>query len=400
MRIAMVSEPASPLAVNGGTDEDAHVAGLSAALARRGHSVTVYTRRDDPALPDQVDTSQGYRVVRVSAGPAEPLPVDELLTHMGQFAQFLNEHWVADRPDVVHAHFWVSGIAAQLAARHRDLPTVQTFHSLGVSCAKDASPPARQRLEALLARTATWVLATCTEEGFELVRMGRSRDRISVVPCGVDVDLFTPVGPTAPPSQRHRIVSVGRLLPHKGFDTIIRALPSIPGSELVLIGGPQRSELELDAEARRLRRIAEGVRVSDRVIMSGSIARADMPTQLRSADVVACTPCDGPFGIVALEAMACGVPVVASAVGGIRDTVVHDVTGYLVPPKRPAALAAAINTLNHDEFLRHSFGAAGRDRARSRYSWDRIAADTQRAYDRVAAHPCRRVTLAATFSSG
>jgi len=122
------------------------------------------------------------------------------------------------------------------------------------------------------------------------------------------------------------------------------------------------------------------------VRLCGSVARDEMPAILRSADVVACAPWYEPFGIVPLEAMACGVPVVATAVGGMLDTVVHDVTGYLVQPKRPDLLADAINALMHDEFLRKSMGAAGRDRARARYSWDRVAADTQRVYDRLLAH--------------
>lgn len=203
MKIAMVSEHASPLAVLGGADaggQNVHVAELSAALARRGHRVTVYTRRDDRGVPERVETAQGYTVVHVPVGPAEPIPKDELLPYMGPFARFLDAEWAAHRPDVTHAHFWMSGIATQLAARHLNLPAVQTFHALGVvkrryQGAGDTSPSDRLRLEATVARTATWVAATCTDEVFELMRMGRSRNRISVVPCGVDLDLFSPEGP-------------------------------------------------------------------------------------------------------------------------------------------------------------------------------------------------------------
>jgi D-inositol-3-phosphate glycosyltransferase len=408
MKIAMVSEHASPLAVLGGVDaggQNVHVAELSAALTRRGHQVTVYTRRDDPALPERVEMPQGYTVVHVPAGPAEQLPKDELLAHMGPFARFLDAQWSADRPDVTHAHFWMSGIATQLAARHLELPAVQTFHALGVvkrrhQGAQDTSPPERLRLEAMVARSATWVAATCTDEVFEIMRMGRSRARMSVVPCGVDLELFTPSGPKVPRGKRHRIVSVGRFVPRKGFDAVVRALPAIPNTELVIVGGPARSELDRDPEARRLLELATTIGVADRVHFYGSVAREDMPAILRSADVVACTPWYEPFGIVPLEAMACGVPVVASAVGGMLDTVVHDVTGRLVPPKSPGDVADAVNQLIRDEFLRQSLGAAGRDRARSRYSWDRIAADTLRIYDRLAPAGQRRPTAATTLSSG
>lgn len=408
MKIAMVSEHASPLAALGGADaggQNVHVDALSAALVRRGHQVTVYTRRDDPDLPERVETAKGYTVAHVPAGPTEHIPKDELLQYMGQFAQYLDAQWAEDPPDVTHAHFWMSGIATQLAARHHNLPAIQTFHALGVvkrrhQGAQDTSPPERLKLEAMLARSATWVAATCTDEVFELMRLGRSRSRISVVPCGVDLNLFTPDGPKAPKGAAHRIVSVGRFVPRKGFDLVVRALPVIPDTELVIVGGPPRSELDGDPEARRLRELADELGVGDRVRLYGSLAREDMPAILRSADVVACTPWYEPFGIVPLEAMACGIPVVASAVGGMLDTVVHDVTGRLVPAKRPAPLAETLIELLHDDFLRQSLGAAGRDRARARYSWDRIAADTLRIYDRLAPAGSVQRTTASSASSG
>jgi glycosyltransferase involved in cell wall biosynthesis len=391
MKIAMVSEHASPLATLGGVDaggQNVHVAELSAALARRGHRVTVYTRRDDPDLPERVASPDDYTVVHVPAGPPEHRPKDELLRYMGPFARYLDAQWAEERPDVTHAHFWMSGIATQLVARHLNLPAVQTFHALGVvkrryQGAEDTSPSERLRLEAMLARTATWVVATSTDEVFELMRMGQSRSRISVVPCGVDLELFSPVGTQAPRTAQYRIVSVGRFVPRKGFDVVIRALPHMPETELVVVGGPGRSQFNSDPEVRRLRALAAELGVGDRVRLHGSVARGDMPALLRSADVVACTPWYEPFGIVPLEAMACGIPVVASAVGGMLDTVVDEVTGRLVPPKRPIETADAIYPLLRDSFLRRSLGAAGRDRAQSRYSWDRIAGDTLRIYHRL-----------------
>lgn len=407
MRIAMVSEHASPLAAVGSVDaggQNVHVAALATALARAGHEVVVHTRRDDPALPRRVAMAPGVVVDHVEAGPPTTIGKDDLLVHMGAFADDLRRQWRHDGPDVVHAHFWMSGIATQLASRHLDLPAVQTFHALGVGKkrhqgAEDTSPQERLQLEAMVARGANWVAATCTDEVFELMRMGRSRSRISVVPCGVDLDLFTPDGPQAPRGERRRIVTVGRFVPRKGFDTLVRALPAIPNAELVVVGGPRRSQLRTEPEARRLCTLAEELGVADRVQLYGSVARADMPAVLRSADVVACTPWYEPFGIVPLEAMACGVPVVAAAVGGMLDTVVHDVTGRLVPPRRPAELADTINQLLRDSFLRQSLGAAGRDRARARYSWDRVATDTQRIYDRLVPADYRSAT-ASQMSSG
>lgn len=357
-------------------------------MARRGHDVDVYTRRDDPELPERVRTDQGYTVVHVPVGPPRQVPKDELLRYMVAFGRYLDAQWDRERPDIAHAHFWMSGIAAQLAAKHRRVPTVQTFHALGVvkqrhQGRRDTSPAERLRLETRVAEEATWVTAGCSDEAFELMRLGRDRLRISVVPGGVDVERFSPRGPVAEHSGRRRIVAVGRFVPRKGFDTVIEALTTVPSAELVIAGGPQRAELETVPEACRLLKLAADLGVAERVSLCGSVARADMPALLRSADVVACTPWYEPFGIVPLEAMACGVPVVASAVGGMLDTVVHDVTGLLVPPKDPRACANAINAILRDRRAASGFGKAGRERARSRYSWDRVATDTLRVYDRL-----------------
>lgn len=406
MRIAMISEHASPLAHLGGVDaggQNVHVAELSSALARRGHDVVVYTRRDDPNLPDRVQTAHGYTVVHVPAGPARTLAKDQLLQYMYGFGHFLDSEWSSDSPDVAHAHFWMSGVATLPTARSHAIPTVQTFHALGLTKrlhqgSDDTSPDCRIGVEAGVARDADWVAATSTDEVFELARMGRARSRISVVPCGVDIDAFTPHGPVAARGDGARIVSVGRLVPRKGFDTMIRALPRVPGAELVIVGGPPAGDLDDDPQAQQLLRLANEIGVADRVRLLGGVTRAEMPALLRSADLVACTPWYEPFGIVPLEAMACGLPVVATAVGGIRDTVVDGVTGRLVPPQDPGALGDAIATLIHDGGRRRTLGDAGRERARARYSWDRVAADTERIYEKVS--PARREVNTPSTRSG
>jgi glycosyltransferase involved in cell wall biosynthesis len=280
----------------------------------------------------------------------------------------------------------MSGLAALSATRDLDVPVVQTFHALGVTKRRfqgrqDTSPPVRIRMERALARDVDRIIATCTDEVGELVRLGAARNRITVVPSGVDVDQFSPDGPAAERGDRPRVLCIGRLVPRKGFDTVIRALVGVPEAELIIAGGPAADELAGDPEAARLTRLAERFGVADRVRLVGAVARPDVPALLRSADLVVCTPWYEPFGIVPLEAMACGVPVVASAVGGFLDTVVDGATGTLVPPRRPDRLAAAMRRLLAEPFWREAYGTAGVDRARSRYSWDRIAAATLAVYE-------------------
>lgn len=402
MRISLVSEHASPLAVLGGVDaggQNVHVAALATRLAGLGHAVVVHTRRDDPDQPAVVPFADGVVVHHVDAGPAAPLPKDDLLPYMRAFARRLSEHWRAERPDVVHAHFWMSGLASLVAARPLGIPVVQTFHALGVvkqrhQGAADTSPPRRATLEPTLARTVDHVLATCSDEVFELRRLGTPGRRISVVPCGVDLSLFRPDGPVERrTTDRMRVVAVSRLVPRKGLGNLVSALAEAPDTELVIAGGPERDHLDEDPEVRRLRALAAEAGVADRVVFRGRVERRDLPALLRSADVVASVPWYEPFGIVPLEAMACGVPVLATAVGGLIDTVVHGRTGWHVPPRAPERIAEVLrHVAGHPEEVGRC-GRAAAARAAGSYGWDRVARNTAEVYGRVlAAHAQGRTT--------
>ncbi len=389
----MVSEHASPLALLGGVDaggQNVHVAELSRAIARRGAEVTVHTRRQDPGEPEWTDFAPGVTVHHVNAGPAAMLAKDELLGHMDAFAEQLARVWRRRPPDLVHAHFWMSGLAALSAARPLGIPVVQTFHALGVvkrryQGDRDTSPPQRIAIERDLMRRAQEVVATCTDEVFELMRLGAPRDHLTVIPCGVDLERFRPDGPRE--RQRpglRRVVTVGRLVERKGIGNVISALALLPDVELVVAGGPAYERLDEDPEARRLLALAEQVGVCDRVTLRGRVERDQVPALLRSADAVVSVPWYEPFGIVPLEAMACGKPVVASAVGGMIDTVVDEVTGVQVPPRDPERLAGVLAALLADAPRRRTLGRAGAERARRLYDWGRIAAATLDVYARQA----------------
>lgn len=388
MRVAMVSDHASPLAVLGGVDaggQNVHVANLARELGRLGAEVLVSTRRDDPSLPRWSALAPNVVVHHVDAGPPYPIPKDDLLPYMDAFAADLGRVWRRWRPDVAHGHFWMSGLAAVTAGRPLGIPVVETFHALGIvkrrhQGDRDTSPPERQHVERRLLAEVDRVVATCTDEVFELVRLGADVERVKVVPCGVDLSHFRPDGPVEPRTPgRARLVIVSRLVERKGVGNAVTALAGVPCAELVIAGGPEESQLPQHDEARRLMRLAERAGVADRVHLRGRVDRADLPALLRSADAVLCVPWYEPFGIVPLEAMACGVPVVASAVGGLVDTVVDGVTGIHVPPRSPEHLAAALRGLLGDPALRRRLGAAGARRAR-KYGWPRIARATLGVY--------------------
>ena len=395
MRIAMISEHASPLAALGGIDaggQNAHVAELTGALAAQGHEVRVYTRRDSPDLPAVVPLGQRVDVVHVPAGPATVLPKDDLLPYMGRFAEFLAADWRDEwRPDVAHAHFWMSGLAAVTAGRITGVPVAQTYHALGSVKRRhqgtaDTSPPRRIAYERELGRAVDRVVVQCQDEIRELIRLGVPRSQMSLVPSGVNTDRFSPDGPAAPREPgRARILTVARLVERKGVEDLIRALPTVPRAELVVVGGPPEGDLAGDPYARRLLRLAESCGVAGRVRLAGAVPAHEMPKWYRSADVVAATPWYEPFGLTALEAMACGVPVVATAVGGLADTVVDGITGDLVPPRDPVVLGAALRRLVGDDVRRVSYAAASVDRALHSYAWPRIAARLADVYASVAA---------------
>jgi type III pantothenate kinase len=328
----------------------------------------------------------GVTVHHVTAGPPCEVPKDEMFPYMDAFARELVAAWNEDPPDIAHTHFWMSGYAGTRAAWAVGVPIVHTFHALGVvkrrhQAEADTSPAGRLQAEADLLQHADRVVATCTDERRELLALGADPSRISIVPCGVDLHHFVPSPPRT--DGRFRVLSLGRVVPRKGVDDVIRAIARVPDSELVVAGGPTAQALSLDPEIGRLRRLAAELGVADRVRFVGRVDRDHVPQVIADCDVAVCVPWYEPFGIVPVEVMACGRPVVVSSVGGLTDTVADGRTGLVVPPRDPAALAGALRRLQRDPNLRMRLGNGGVDRTRSSYSWRVVAESTARVYREV-----------------
>ena len=390
MRIALVAHTGSPLTVATGHDPAPRAAGVAAharGLATLGHRVTIYARRDSRALPGSAILAPRVTVEHVTAGPLAPLSGAELAANVAEFSDQLAQRWRRNPPDVIHAYFWTSGLAALAAARGRGIPLVQTFGTLGVAerrrgSAVDGSDT-RIRLEACLARGADAVLASTGTEAADLVNMGVARAAVTVVPRGVDTAEFAPAGPVAKRGSRPRLLAVvTRLDGQQGLGMLLRMLARVPGAELLIAGGPARSQLGKDEAYRDLTALAGRLGVADRVCFHGKVAPGGLPALLRSADLlVSAVPHEG-AGAVALAAMACGTPVAAPAAGACADAVLDGTTGVLIPHGRPELFARRVRELLASPLRLEAFGIAAADRATARYTWDRISLETRAASER------------------
>jgi D-inositol-3-phosphate glycosyltransferase len=387
MRIALVARSSNPLVPHADPDfraETARVTSLGQALAGLGHRVTIYARRDSEALPGSAITAPGMTIEHITAGPPAALDDDQLAPHLPEFGNYLAQRWRRNPPDMAHAHHWTAGLAALAGARDLDIPVAQTFGSLAIAEQRHGGPErlpdARLRLEACIARSADVVLASSAEELADLARLGVARATARVVPCGVDTERFSPDGPAAPRAGRPRLLAAQPLTATSSLGLALHALAEIPDAELVITGGPDQAGLSKDKSYREIQRLARKLKVHDRLVCTGRVADGDLPALLRSADLLVSTAPYEPIGTTAIQAMACGTPVVAAAAGAERDAVVDMTTGLVAPIGEPAQLALRIRRLLANSLRLEAYGIAAADRAKSRYSWERIARETLAAY--------------------
>ncbi len=414
-RIAFISEHASPLAALGGTDsggQNVYVGNLARELARLGYQVDVYTRRDHRQAPQVVEWRPGVRVIHVDAGPLRPLPKEQLLPYMAEFGhamlRFMRSAGVFY--ELVHANFFMSGMVAQQLKRLVGLPYVITFHALGrvrrlCQGQADGFPDTRFAIEEALMRDADCVIAECEQDERDMVELyDGGPSRLAVVPCGFDPDEFWPVRESARTKlgldeSEFIVLQLGRMVPRKGVDNVIRAISVLRDqhrvqARLLVVGGeaPGADPMQTP-EIRRLATLAAQLGIAEQVNFTGAQPRQALRDYYSAADVFVTTPRYDPCGITPLEAMACATPVVGSAVGGIRSTVLDHKSGFLVPPHDPDALAARLAQLQRDPLLAQRMGWTDLRRVHRHFTWRRVAMQVASVYRSVLAHHAHREGL-------
>lgn len=419
VRVALISEHASPLALLGGADaggQNVYVDEVSRGLSRLGLAVDVFTRRDDAGQPEIVESSPGVRVIHVPAGPPVILPKDDLWPLMPAFRDALLGFLARDgaRYDVVHGNFWMSGWVAIELNRRLRIPAVELFHALGTTKrqhqgAADSSPPDRIGIERSIVRDANRIIAESPCEQHQLIdEYDAAADKVTVIPAGTDIERFRPV----PRDVARRLIEpdlgiapedlvvvyVGRILPRKDVRNVVRAFARLserwnrerPALKLLIVGGEtDMPDPAATPELGELQRLAADLGVADRIRFTGMRQQEVLHHYYGAGDVAVTTPWYEPFGLTPLEAMACGRPVVGSAVGGITYTIEEGVTGHLVPPRDPETLAKSLEDLLADPTRRERMGRAARERVERLFTWPEVVSRTSALYDEVMSSACK-----------
>ena len=402
-RIAVMSYHTSPLAPLGGRETgglNVYVRELVRELVERGHHVDVFTRRTDADAPETVpmagvsgpdgpsaraDGGPVARLVHIDAGPAAPLEKQTLPAHIDAFeagvAAFVRREGLTY--DVLHSHYWLSGLVAERLKTRWGLPHIAMFHTTGQvknrARVSEQEPETRIEAERAIAKGAERVVVASRDEQQLLVRLyGANADRIAVVPCGVNLDLFRPIAKEDARRQLglsdddRILLFVGRIEPLKGVDILLGAAAQLEGDSdcfVLVVGG---DSTDRQGEVAHLRGLASELGIAERVSFLGAVDHERLPLFYSAADVCVMPSFYESFGLVALEAMACGTPVVASRVGGLAGTVRDSETGYLIPWRCPEPFAERLELLLGNEELRRAFGLAARE-AVERFRWGNVA---------------------------
>jgi D-inositol-3-phosphate glycosyltransferase len=408
LRVAILSVHTCPLAALGGKETggmNVYIREIARELARMRMRADIFTRSQNPSIPRVVELAEGVRVVHLAAGPQAPMPREQVFDHLDEFVDGVEAFRIAHGAEyeLIHAHYWLSG-AAGLALRQRwGAPLVQMFHTLGhlkngaSRNGADREPDVRIAEEARIVAAADRLIAATVVERAHLVEhYGADAARIAVIPCGVDTELFAPGNQKAARAalglgDDPHLLYVGRQTPIKGLETLLDAMARLRATgsraRLSIVGGDADEPVDGHEAALRERLARLGLGAAVRFV--GAQPQGRLPAWYVAADATVLPSYYESFGMVALEAMACGSPVVASRVGGLQTTVRDRVTGLLVPEHDPVALAEALGRLLGDEDLRWRLGREG-IRWAAQHRWPCVAEAVCREYaalvERATAH--------------
>jgi D-inositol-3-phosphate glycosyltransferase len=394
LRIAVITMHTSPLAQPGGTKAgglNVYVRELSREMTALGCSVDMYSRRSDASTAEVLELAPGLRAIHLPAGPPTPLPPDQLSVYADEFAEAIDAFAAAEgvNYDVIHSHYWLAGLAGDVLKARWRVPHVTMFHTLGEvknrASLSESEPLARIEAEARVAAGADTIVVATEHEKSLLVHLYDADPRkVVTVPLGVDLDRFRPIDKDEARRQlgfedAKIILFVGRIEPLKGVDILINAaamLESDVDCSVLIVGGDESSR----SQVAELQGLASDLGIGHRVAFVGAVDHERLPLFYNAADVCVVPSHYESFGLVAVEAMACGVPVVASRVGGLAGTVKDGETGYLVPWLCPEPFAERIEMLLENESLRRNLGAAAREGV-SRFRWESVASRLLEVYN-------------------
>ena len=392
-RIATLALHSSPLARLGEGEAggmSVYVRQLAKELASRGFYVDIYTRRTDGESPAVVHLGDGARVIHLRGGPATALDKTEVYRHLSELAH--NLHGFAEAEGLsyhlLHSHYWLSGLVAQRLQLRWGIPHVAMFHTLGEvknhSRLGEREPSLRIEAERRIVATADRLVAPNYPERSQLVRFyGASAAKIEIIPCGVDLGLFRPLDKSMARRRlgltaRRIILFVGRMDPLKGLDILLQAVARLDdreGLRVLVVGG----SLEGDERLSRYYGMAQEMGIAHQVTFLGSLDQDELPLYYNAADLCVVPSYYESFSLVAVEALACGTPIIASRVGGLMGIVKDGETGYLVPWRCPDPFSERLETLLGNDMLREHFGRAAR-KSVERFAWPSIAARVQEMY--------------------
>jgi D-inositol-3-phosphate glycosyltransferase len=410
MNVAMLSYHTCPLATLGGKDTggmNVYVRDLTRDLGRLGVHVDVFTRSQDEHVPHVLhDLGFGNRVVHIPAGPETPLPKKDLSNFLPQFVEGI-KNFAAEKEiqyDLIHSHYWLSGLAAESLQSTWKIPFVHMFHTLGemknriARSSEEKEGEYRLDGERRILEHAERIIAATMAEKAQLEWLYKADGRkISIIPPGVDSSHFYPIPADEAksyislPLNERMILFVGRIEPLKGVDTIIRAMAHLKLSDiskrhpvhLAIIGGdPNASPEEMNAEMLRLQQMCHDLCMDRMVVFLGKRGQDTLPYYYSAAEAVVMPSHYESFGMVALEAMACGTPVIASQVGGLAFLVQDGVTGYSIPDQDPDALAESLKKILGDSSVRAEMGKRAAEYARE-YSWPLISTQILEVYEEI-----------------